>query len=165
MPTHAFTIRKLADAAGVGVEAVRYYHERGLLPERRRSEGGFREYAPSDVQRLQFIKRAQELGFSLDDVDELLSLGVQGDRRRVRAVTQRRIAEIRGRIAQLGALTRVLEGLVERCGRGRDDQPCPIVAALTNGPAPADTGCVPDTTTGSQRRAVARVPKTAGVGS
>ena len=162
MPTHAFTIRKLADAAGVGVEAVRYYHERGLLPERGRSEGGFREYAPSDVQRLQFIRRAQELGFSLDDVDELLSLSAQGGRRRVRAVTQRRIAEIRGRIAQLGALTSVLEGLVEGCERGRVDEPCPIVAALTDGPTPTDTSRISDTATGSQRRAVARVPKTAG---
>ena len=162
MPTHAFTIRKLADAAGVGVEAVRYYHERGLLPERGRSEGGFREYAPSDVQRLQFIRRAQELGFTLDDVDELLSLSAQGDRPRVRAVTQRRIAEIRGRIAQLGALTSVLEGLVEGCEGGRVDEPCPIVAALTDGPTPADTGCISDNAGGSQRRAVARVPKTAG---
>jgi len=64
LPTHAFTIRKLADAAGVGVEAVRYYQRLGLLAEPAREGGGFREYSGDDLRRLRFIKRAQELGFS-----------------------------------------------------------------------------------------------------
>lgn len=135
MPTHAFTIRKLADAAAVGVEAVRYYQGRGLLPEPPRVAGGFREYSADDVQRLRFIKRAQELGFSLDDVAELLSVSAERDQMRVRELTRRRAAEIRGRIDHLAAMASALENLADRCACAPKSQSCPIIAALVADPA------------------------------
>lgn len=134
MPTRAFTIRKLADAAGVGVEAVRYYQGRGLLHEPQRVAGGFREYSADDVQRLRFIKRAQELGFSLDVVAELVSLSAERDQVHVRELTRRRVAEIRERITRLESMASALEGLVSCCARAPQSQPCPIIAALTTDP-------------------------------
>ncbi|AKU11576.1 MerR family transcriptional regulator [Azoarcus sp. CIB] len=137
MPAHAFTIRKLADAAGVGVEAVRYYQRRCLLHEPQRVAGGFREYAAEDVQRLRFIKRALELGFSLDDVAELVALSAERDQLHVRELTRRRAAEIRARIAQLEAMASALEGLASCCARAPRSQPCPIIAALAADPVTA----------------------------
>jgi MerR family transcriptional regulator, mercuric resistance operon regulatory protein len=137
MPTHAFTISKLAEAAGIGVEAVRYYQRRGLLQEPRRAGGGFREYARADIQRLQFIKRAQALGFSLEDVAELASLSGERNRRRVREVTQRRLAEIRERVTQLNAMASALGVLVRCCERTAPGDGCPIIAALAGTPETA----------------------------
>lgn len=134
MPSHAFTIRKLAGAAGVGVEAVRYYQRRGLLHEPQRVAGGFREYSVDDLQRLRFIKRTQELGFSLDDVAELVALSAERDQLLVRELTQRRVADIRERIGRLEAMAAALEGLVSCCARSHQSQPCPIIAALTTDP-------------------------------
>lgn len=134
MPTYAFTIAKLAAAANIGVEAVRYYQRRGLLAEPGRAEGTFREYSPADVQRLLFIKRAQELGFTLDDVAELTSLSAERDQRRVRSITQRRLAQIRQRVTQLEAVASALEGLVDCCERSAPSDGCPIIAALAATP-------------------------------
>lgn len=130
MPTHAFTISKLADAAGIGVEAVRYYQKRGLLAEPSRANGGFRHYTAEHVRRLQFIRRAQELGFSLDDVAQLVSLNMLRDKSRVREITRRRVAEIRERIAALEAMATALEGLADGCKRSSASEECPIVAAV-----------------------------------
>lgn len=143
MPSHGFTIRKLADAAGVGVEAVRYYQRRGLLHEPQRVVGGFREYSMDDVQRLRFIKRAQELGFSLDDVAELLSLSAERDQTHVRELTRRRVAEIRERINRLEAMASALDGLVDCCARAQQSQPCPIIAALVSEPTAEAAGSEP----------------------
>jgi DNA-binding transcriptional MerR regulator len=136
VPTHAFTIARLAEAAGIGVEAVRYYQRRGLLEQSRPRQGGFREYAQADVQRLQFIKRACALGFSLDDVAELIDLSAEADPRRVREVTQRRLAQIRQRVTELEAMARALEGLVRGCVRTAPAGGCPIIAALAGPPHP-----------------------------
>lgn len=135
MPSRAFTIRKLADAAGIGVEAVRYYQGRGLLAAPPRVAGGFREYSADDVQRLRFIRRAQELGFSLDDVAELLSLSAERDQVRARELTQRRAGEIRERINHLAAMASALENLADRCACAPKSQSCPIIAALAADPA------------------------------
>lgn len=132
MPTRAFTIRKLADAAGVGVEAVRYYQRRRLLAEPERVEGGFREYTQAHVDRLRFIKRGQELGFSLDDIAELTSLSSERNRARVRDLTTLRVAEIRERIAQLESVAAALERLAESCGHSPQARVCPIIAALVS---------------------------------
>lgn len=134
MPTYAFTIRKLADAAGVGVEAVRYYQGRNLLHEPQRVAGGFREYSIKDVQRIRFIKRAQELGFSLDEIAELLSLSAERDQVRVRELTKRRAAEIHERIRRLEAMASALEGLVSCCAQTPRSQSCPIILALAADP-------------------------------
>jgi MerR family mercuric resistance operon transcriptional regulator len=132
VPTRAFTIQKLAVAVGVGVEAVRYYQRRGVLAEPERVEGGFREYTQAHVDRLRFIKRGQELGFSLDDIGELLSLSWDKNRTRVRDLTKLRVAEIRARIAQLESMAAALEGLADTCRRNSRSQGCPIIAALAS---------------------------------
>ncbi|KPU95656.1 MerR family transcriptional regulator [Variovorax paradoxus] len=142
MPTHAFTIRKLADAAGVGVEAVRYYQRGGLLAAPNRVDGGFRQYSDDDVRRLRFIKRAQALGYSLEDVAELMSLSSTRDQLRVREITRERVAEIRERVADLQSMAAALEDLADCCARASDGSACSIIAALTgdqsSDPAPAD---------------------------
>ena len=131
MPTHAFTIRKLADAAGVGVEAVRYYQRGGLLAAPDRVDGGFRQYSEDDVRRLRFIKRAQALGYSLEDIAELMSLSTKRDRLRVREITRERIAEIRERVADLQSMASALENLADCCAKAPEGSACSIIAALT----------------------------------
>lgn len=143
MPTYAFTISKLADAAGIGVEAVRYYQKRGLLAEPDRADGGFRHYTTEHVRRLQFIKRAQELGFTLDDVAQLISLNTLRDKSRVRELTRRRVAEIRGRIAALQAMASSLETLADGCKRSSASEECPIIAAVVGGQPGADADAAP----------------------
>ena len=130
MPTHAFTIRKLADAAGVGVEAVRYYQRGGLLAAPDRVDGGFRQYSEDDVRRLRFIKRAQALGYSLEDIAELMSLSTKRDRLRVREITRERIAEIRERVADLQSMASALENLADCCAQAPEGAACTIIAAL-----------------------------------
>ena len=130
MPTHAFTISKLANSAGVNIETIRYYQRRGLLEEPARVDGGFRAYDESHLQRLLFIKRAQDLGFSLNDAAELTTLSQSADRKRLREVARTRAADIRERIAQLDAMARALEHLADTCQHTRPDAACPIVAAL-----------------------------------
>lgn len=137
MPTHAFTVRKLADTAGVGVEAVRFYQRRGLMREPDRQGNGFRQYDQSDVRRLRFIKRAQELGFSLDDVATLVSLSAETDQVRVREITQQRVLDIRQRATQLGAMADALEGLVTCCQKSVNTDTCPIIAALVDHDTPS----------------------------
>ena len=136
MPTRAFTISKLAAAAGIGVEAVRFYQRRGLLQAPERAGGGFREYTQADVRRLQFIKRAQQLGFSLADVAELTALNAAEDRLRARAVAQRRLEDVSQRMAHLGALAEVLQGLMGCCERSALTEDCPIIGALAGKPSP-----------------------------
>jgi MerR family mercuric resistance operon transcriptional regulator len=131
VPTRAFTIAKLADAAGVGVETVRYYQRRGLMGQPQREGGGFHEYTPADVQRLQFIRRALDLGFGLDDIAELVSLSGERDKLRVREITQRRLAEIQQRVEQLQAMASAMSGLVDCCKRSASND-CPIIGALAN---------------------------------
>src|SRR5688500_2064296 len=98
MPSHAFTIGKLADVAEVTIETIRYYQRRGLIAEPVKKEGGFRSYGETHVQRLQFIKRAQELGFSLNDIEELLSLSQGINRERLREITSTRLQDIQQKI-------------------------------------------------------------------
>lgn len=152
MPSNAFTIRKLADAAGVSVETVRYYQRRGLLDEPERIDGGFRAYAKTHLDRLQFIRRAQDLGFALDDVDELLRLSSLSDRNRLRVVARERAANIRRRVGQLEAMAAALDDLADRC-ESLGEGPCPILAALTETEA-ASSGCHGD----AARRSVGATP-------
>ncbi|MGJ7538554.1 MULTISPECIES: MerR family transcriptional regulator [unclassified Variovorax] len=158
MPTHAFTIRKLADAAGVGVEAVRYYQRGGLLAAPNRVDGGFRQYSEDDVRRLRFIKRAQALGYSLEDVAELMSLSASRDRLRVREITRERVAEIRERMADLQSMASALENLADCCAKAPEGSACTIIAALTGNqdadPTTADAGLVAHASVARRRASV-----------
>ncbi len=132
MPTRAFTIAKLADTAGVGIEAIRHYQRMGLLAEPARVTGGFRTYSAEHVRRLNFIRRARDLGFSLEDVAQLLSLSAERDQARVRELTRGRVAALRGRIARLESMAKAMEGLADCCARAPSEASCPIIAALVD---------------------------------
>ena len=123
-------IGQLAARAGVSIDTVRYYERSGLLSPQARLASGYRRYGELQVVRLRFIRRAQELGFSLKDIRELLGLSKQRDVARVKRAAEKKLAEVEERLA---ALTRVRDGLatlVATCpGHGRAAD-CPILKAL-----------------------------------
>ena len=128
----SMTIGTLARAAGVGIDTVRFYEREGLLPAPTRRASGYREYLPPSVGRLRFIRRAKELGFSLDEIRDLLSLSADRERG-VSGVKQRaesRLAEVEQRLQELRRMQRGLKQLIDACpGHGPLDT-CPILAAL-----------------------------------
>ena len=123
------TIGGLAQAAGVGVETVRYYQRRGLLPEPARPPGEVRRYGEQDVRRLRFIRSAQAAGFTLNEIGELLALDAADDRARARALAQARVAALDARIAELREARDALAGLATACASKRGG-PCPILSAF-----------------------------------
>lgn len=129
----ALTIGRLARKAGVNVETVRYYQRIGLVDEPGKPAEGFRSYAPETVDRITFIKRAQVLGFSLDEVRELLEIG-DGHCADVRARAEEKRERVAARIGELEALKKTLDTLIDACLAGRDDAHCPIVESLAKPP-------------------------------
>jgi Hg(II)-responsive transcriptional regulator len=125
----SLTIGRLARAAGVGVETIRYYQQRGLLPVPR-SEGTFRQYPVALTARIHFIKRAQELGFSLDEITELLRLEDGSHRSTIRRIASDRLAQIDKKMLDLTRMRKTLKHLVAECQHTRGDLPCPIIASL-----------------------------------
>ena len=123
------TIGGLAKAAGVGVETVRYYQRRGLLPEPARPPGEVRRYGDDDLRRLRFIRRAQAAGFTLEQIGELLALDRTDDRARVRQLATERLAALDERIAELEQSRPALERLRSTCASGKKG-PCPILDAF-----------------------------------
>jgi MerR family mercuric resistance operon transcriptional regulator len=134
--TSGATIAGLARAGGVGVETVRYYQRRGLLPTPPRSSTGMsqgvRRYGAEDVRRLRFIRQAQSAGFTLEQIGELLSLDAGRDHTRARALTENRIAALDERIAELQSARAALARLAASCA-GAGDEPCPIIEAFETG--------------------------------
>jgi len=128
------TIGKLAAAGGVGVETIRYYQRRGLLPEPPRDEfyGGVRRYGAPDVQRLRFIRAAQGAGFTLDQIAELLKLDATDDRARARELAAERIAALDAKIAELQEARTALSRLAHDCASSAAG-PCPILRAFEAG--------------------------------
>ena len=122
------TIARLGEAAGVGVETVRYYQRRGLLPVPA-SAGAVRRYDEQDVRRLRFIRRAQAAGFTLEEIGELLALDRTDDRARVRELASERLTALDARIAELETSRAALERLRGACATGRKG-PCPILEAF-----------------------------------
>lgn len=124
-------IAEAAKAAGVNPQTLRYYERRGLLRPSGRGRSGYREYSADDVRLLKFVKRAQELGLSLADAEELLALRRIPRSRRVavRAVAERRLTDLDARIADLTRMRQALGQLVTACCAG-DDPHCPILEAL-----------------------------------
>ena len=123
------TIGRLARAVGVHVETVRYYQRIGLVRKPEKPVQGFRAYSPATVGRITFIKRAQRLGFTLDEVRELLELG-DGHCADVRARAEEKRARVDARVRELQALRATLDDLIRACLAGRDDAHCPIVETL-----------------------------------
>ena len=128
------TIAGLAREGGVGVETVRFYQRRGLLPTPDRwSRGGvgagIRRYDEEDVRRLKFIRSAQTAGFTLEQIKELLSLDAGEDRARARVLAADRLAALDRTIADLEAARAALRRLASAC-TARNSGPCPIIAAF-----------------------------------
>ncbi|MBC8325666.1 MAG: heavy metal-responsive transcriptional regulator [Verrucomicrobia subdivision 3 bacterium] len=125
-------IGQAAKAAAVGVETVRFYEREGLLPKPKRSGAGYRLYPPDTVARLRFIKQAKQLGFTLKEINELLSLRASsrsncGD---VREHAERKRDEIDGKLRELRKLRRALDQLIEECSGEGPVSECPILGAM-----------------------------------
>jgi MerR family mercuric resistance operon transcriptional regulator len=132
------TIARLARGAGVGVETVRYYQRRGLMPVPRAAGGSaFRHYDEGHLRRLRFIRRAQAAGFTLEEIGELLSLDRTSDRTRVRALAGARLEALARQAQELEASRRALNRLLGAC-RGSDRGPCPIIEAFDEEQAQGD---------------------------
>ncbi|MCB1900338.1 MerR family DNA-binding protein [Cognatazoarcus halotolerans] len=124
------TIGTLAKSAGVGVETIRYYQRRGLLSDKGPRRGAYRIYESGDLARLRFIRRAQALGFSLDEIGDLLSLDETDDRAEARALAQARLGEVEKRLRQLQEIRDALKGLIACCEHTESPAPCPILHTL-----------------------------------
>jgi len=123
------TIGGLAKAAGVGVETVRYYQRRGLLPEPPRPPGEVRRYGEADAKRLRFIRSAQAAGFTLNEIRELLKLDAADDRARARELAAARVAALDSKIAELREARDALAALATACATKRGGR-CPILGAF-----------------------------------
>lgn len=130
MTTQTFTISRLAASAQVNIETVRYYQRRGLINEPARPLRGIRHYHQSDVTRLQFIKRAQSLGFSLHQIAELLALNGQRVCEQTRELTELKLADVRRRLEQLQQLEQALAQLVADCRLANAGACCPTLDLL-----------------------------------
>lgn len=125
------SIGSLAKAARVNVETIRYYQRRGLVDEPPKPVDGHRRYAASAAARVRFIKRAQQLGFTLEEIKDLLLLEDGQDCREARLLAQRKLGLIEERIADLARMRRSLKGLIALCAEGRRPRSCPIIATLS----------------------------------
>jgi MerR family mercuric resistance operon transcriptional regulator len=131
-------IGAVAKAAGVNVETIRYYQRRGLVDEPYKPIGGHRRYAPSAVSRVRFIKRAQQLGFTLEEVTGLLRLEDGQSCRETRLLAEHKLSVIEERIADLTRMRRMLKGLIAECTAGQRPRSCPIIATLSANLAESD---------------------------
>ncbi|MQA04519.1 MAG: MerR family DNA-binding protein [Streptosporangiales bacterium] len=123
---------EVAAQANVNIQTLRYYERRGLLPEPPRRASGYRVYGPDAVEVVRFIKRGQELGFSLEEIESLFDLMAGGpdDCDQVRNVARRRIAQLEARITDLQAMRDSLDELVATCHLPRAERHCPLLRAL-----------------------------------
>jgi len=129
------TIGKLARAADVGVETVRFYERKGLIEKPHRPNGGFRRYPAEAAERIRFIRQAQELGFSLQEIAELLSLRAdpKTECADVRDRARVKLSEVNAKIERLQSIRSALEGLIGTCpGRGGTES-CTILDGLSGG--------------------------------
>ena len=125
------TTGKLAGAAGVHLETVRYYERIGLMPAPGRTGSGYRSYGAEHLRRLSFIRRARELGFSIEEIRALLAMAEPGNAScaEVRALTMAHLDEVRAKISDLRRLERILATTVEMCSREATPA-CPVLDML-----------------------------------
>jgi len=135
MNLSALRIGEVALRAGVSIDTVRYYERRRLLPPVTRTEGGFRLFTPDAVERVRFIKQAQELGFSLDEIGGLLTTGGAGECRRVRDHLKSELTELDERIRLMRTFRKTLARHLAACERElrrhRDDAVCPVLVKIS----------------------------------
>lgn len=124
-------IGQAAKFSGVSAKMIRYYEQIGLIPQAIRSDAGYRHYSASDVHSLRYIRRARDLGFSVEQISELLVLWRDRDRASadVKAMALSHVAGLKAKIAELQAMAQTLENLANNCN-GNDRPDCPIIADL-----------------------------------
>ena len=130
------TIGKLAESAGVGVETVRFYQRSGLLPEPARPVSGYREYTEADVRRIRFIKRAQTLGFSLDDITGLLELDGPQTCGATHHLASEKLHVVEEKLHALTSIHDALQHLVRQCELKHKRGTCPIIQSLVQDQTP-----------------------------
>ena len=133
MSAKILSIGELAERAGCTVQIIRHYEKIGLLPEPRRTAGNRRIYSEGQASRLVFIRHSRELGFSLDDIRQLLSFSDQQDRscEQVDAIARRHLNGVQERLARLRSMERELKRMVRECGGGKVAQ-CRIIEVLAD---------------------------------
>jgi MerR family mercuric resistance operon transcriptional regulator len=129
--TPELSIGRLAAEAGVNVETIRYYQRRGLLTEPPKPPSGQRRYPPELTRRVRFIKRAQVLGFTLDEIAGMLRFEEVRACAETRELAQRKLQVIDSKLADLKAMRKALAGLVRQCDAPANEICCPIIHALT----------------------------------
>jgi MerR family mercuric resistance operon transcriptional regulator/MerR family gold-responsive transcriptional activator of gol and ges genes len=127
-----YTIGKVARTAGVNIQTIRYYERRRLLAPKTRKDSGYRLYDEGALKRLRFIKNAQELGFSLKEISELLNLRVSSKARcgDIQHKAQKKLDDVKLKIERLNAIEKVLKRLIKTCHREETTEHCPILNSL-----------------------------------
>lgn len=123
---------EVAARAHVNTQTLRYYERRGLLPHPERTNSGYRTYTPETVRVVRFVKRAQQLGFTLDEIEELLHLAQGGPTscEEAKTMARTRIADLQQRIEELAGIRDALTSLVDTCDQPRAERDCPILRDL-----------------------------------
>ena len=130
-PSEKFlTIGRLAEEVGVNVETIRFYQRKDLLQEPDRPTGGIRRYGQTDIARVKFIKSSQRLGFSLEEVGELLRLDDGMQCSAAAQLASEHLANVRVRLKDLNRIETALAKLLKRCARHRGEVACPLITAL-----------------------------------
>jgi DNA-binding transcriptional MerR regulator len=141
-PAKRLTIGRLARAAEVGIDTVRFYERAGLLPPAPRTASGYRLYGPADVERLRFIRRAKELGFSLEEIAELLRLSEgRGSRAGVKALAEKRLHDLDRKIRELTVFRTTLARYAKECSGSGPVEGCPIIGAVLTAADGKDRSC------------------------
>ncbi len=129
--TSPMKIGELSKQTGVSIDTIRYYEQRGLIPVAVRTASGYRQYETDDISRLRFIVQSKELGFTLEEISQLLALRSDGRScAEVRAVAEAKAGEIEARIRTLSRMRQILLTLAEQCEQSSDTDPCPILKSL-----------------------------------
>jgi MerR family mercuric resistance operon transcriptional regulator len=124
------TIGEFAASAGVNVETIRFYQRKGLLTEPERPYGSIRRYGDAEVSRVRFVKSAQRLGFSLEEVAELLRLEDGAHCQEARGLAEHKLVDVREKLDDLRCIESVLSTLVEDCRSAKGSISCPLISAL-----------------------------------
>lgn len=127
------TIGVFAKAAGVNVETIRFYQRKGLLPEPDKPYGSIRRYGSADVVRVKFVKSAQRLGFSLDEIAELLRLDDGAHCEEASSLAEHKLKDVREKMADLARMETVLSELVCACQAQQGNVSCPLITSLHDG--------------------------------
>jgi MerR family mercuric resistance operon transcriptional regulator len=125
-----FTIGALAKTADVNVETIRFYQRKGLLPEPGKPYGGIRRYSSKEVARVRFVKSAQRLGFSLDEIAELLALDDGTDCHKARELAEKKLGEIREKLSLHSHMEAMLVEMIDACRARRGKVSCPMISSF-----------------------------------